>query len=192
MKNFIQIANSQLLENSGMSTENIESLMSSMLKKNIDQADLYFQNIYREFWLLEDNKVRDGSFSIDKGVGVRAIAREKTGFAFSDEILMPSLQEAVNTVNSIATANKEGIVPIRWKKNDTHLIYQPDNPITEIDSIQKIEILNKINEYARTNQYITRVDASLSGSFEIVLIINNEGQWHADLRPLVRRSEERL
>ncbi|MCH8059303.1 MAG: metalloprotease TldD, partial [Proteobacteria bacterium] len=58
-----------------------------MMRGGIDYADLYFQVSRRESWSVEDGIIREGSFSLDQGVGVRAVSGEKTGFAYSDELM---------------------------------------------------------------------------------------------------------
>ena len=65
-----------------------------LMSRGVDYADLYFQLSREESWSLEDGIVKDGSHSIEQGVGVRAISGEKTGFAYSDEIVLPALVEA--------------------------------------------------------------------------------------------------
>ncbi|NQY42205.1 MAG: metalloprotease TldD [Legionellales bacterium] len=186
MATSIELATNQLLEINGISPSSVEEMLSSMLSKKIDNADLYFQNISSESWILEDGEVKDGSFSINKGVGVRAVAGEKTGFAFSDDIVLPVLEEAVTTAKSIAKNNQNKVVRLGWSKANTREVYQPINPLLLFDDKQKLELLQEAYTLAKQDPCITRVDASLSGSYEIVLIITNEGTWHADIRPLVR------
>ncbi len=73
-----------------------------MLGSAVDAADLYFQLSREESWGLEDGIVKEGSASIEQGVGVRALAGEKTGFAYSDEIMLPALEEAARAARAIA------------------------------------------------------------------------------------------
>jgi TldD protein len=70
----------------------------------VDDADLYFQYTRSEGWSLEEGIVKTGSFSIDQGVGVRAVSGEKTAFAYSDDISEASLLDAARTVRSISSA----------------------------------------------------------------------------------------
>ncbi len=186
MSTHLELATSQLLEINSISQSSVENMINSMLSKKIDQADLYFQNIYSENWTLEDGKVKDGSFSINKGVGVRAVSGEKTGFAFSDDIVLPVLEEAVTTAKNITKNNQDKLVKLAWNKINTKEVYKPINPLVLIDSNKKIELLHDIYELAKQDPKVTRVDASLNGSYEIVLIATHEGSWHADIRPLVR------
>ena len=64
----------------------LEEVFRALRQRKLDAADLYFQYTRAESWNLEEGIVKSGSFGIEQGVGVRAIAGEKTAFAYSDEI----------------------------------------------------------------------------------------------------------
>jgi TldD protein len=74
------------------------------MSRGVDYADLYFELSREESWSLEDGIVKDGSHSIEQGVGVRAISGEKTGFAYTDEVLLPALVEASDAARAIASS----------------------------------------------------------------------------------------
>ena len=96
----------QLLDDHHLNQEKITTLLSSLAVKGTDYADLYFQNSQYESWSLEDGIVKQGSYGIDHGVGVRAVSGEKTGFAYSDEISLSALIEAGKTVSAISRHGK--------------------------------------------------------------------------------------
>ena len=77
-----------------------------MMQGGVDYADLYFQVSRQESWSLEDSIIREGSFSLNQGVGVRAVSGEKTGFAYSDEVMLPALQQAASAAKAIARAGE--------------------------------------------------------------------------------------
>lgn len=80
-----QVTNS-LLTPSNLSLSDLPNIFDLMSQRNIDYADLYFQLSQDESWVLEDGIIKEGGFHIDRGVGVRAVSGEKTGFAYSDQI----------------------------------------------------------------------------------------------------------
>ena len=80
----------------------LDHALAQVMSSSIDSADLYFQLSREESWALEDGIVKEGSASIEQGVGVRAVAGEKTGFAYSDEIVLPALEEASRAARAIA------------------------------------------------------------------------------------------
>jgi TldD protein len=96
------IARNLILRPSGLDDTRLDRIFGEVLTHSVDFADLYFQLSHEEAWSLEDGIVKDGSASIEQGVGVRALSGEKTGFAYSDEIVLPALEEASRAARAIA------------------------------------------------------------------------------------------
>jgi TldD protein len=152
----------------------------------IDNADLYFQLAREESWSLEDGIVKDGSHSIEQGVGVRAIAGEKTGFAYSDEIMMPALEEASRAARAIARQGATHAVQA-WSARAGHRLYLPIDPLVTMNDVDKVSLLSRIDaETRRMDPRIVQVMASLSALHEVVLVVTSDGVMAADVRPLVR------
>lgn len=187
MTQHITTAKEILLEPAQLSTQQLENVISQILGHQVDYADLYFQNTVHEVWSLEDSVVKDASYNIDRGVGVRAVAGEKTGFAYSDDIALKALSKAANAAKSIAKLGQSKAVSEPAQK--APMIYSAINPITGFSKQEKINILEAVDAYARSlDNRITQVNASLSGVFDVVLIANSLSQMAADVRPLVRIS----
>src|SRR5579864_1032227 len=105
-------AQSFLLAPHGLETNKLAGVFGSLLSHRLDYADLYFQYTRSEGWSLEEGIVKSGSFGIDQGVGVRAVAGEKTAFAYSDDISQEALLQAAHTVRSIARSGSAGRVKV--------------------------------------------------------------------------------
>src|SRR3954469_7455089 len=91
-------ARALLLEPFGLDESHLTQALAEIRAHKVDDADLYFQYTRSEGWSLEEGIVKTGSFSIDQGVGVRAVSGEKTAFAYSDDISQASLLDAARTV----------------------------------------------------------------------------------------------
>ena len=104
MNNALQIARNNLLSSAGMDEQQLSRVLDRILSYKVDAADLYFQSTKHESWSLEDGIVKEGSYNIEQGVGVRAISGEKTGFAYSDEIVLPQLLEASRAARAMSAA----------------------------------------------------------------------------------------
>ncbi|HEY8508914.1 MAG TPA: DNA gyrase modulator, partial [Steroidobacteraceae bacterium] len=98
----LNIARDIILRPSGLDDSRLDRVFGEVMRHSVDFADLYFQISREESWALEDGIVKDGSASIEQGVGVRALSGEKTGFAYSDEIILPALEEASRAARAIA------------------------------------------------------------------------------------------
>jgi TldD protein len=182
-----------LLISSGLSLQDIDRVFSKILCSNVDSADLYFQSVYHESWYLEEGIVKEGSYAYDRGVGIRVISGEKTGYAYSDDLILPALEDAAAAARSISRLGNASASIQAWKRAQTPVIYSSNNPLDSLTSQQKVELLNKADQLAReASSKVTQVMASLSSSYEQVLIFNHDGSCHADIRPLVRFSVQVL
>jgi len=157
-----------------------------MATPGVDAADLYFQHQLSESWALEDGLVKDGSFNLDRGVGVRAQSGEKTGFAYSNEIALAPLQQAAQAAASIARAGQSGRLQA-WQKRSGTPLYAGDNPLDVLSQADKVALLQRLDAYTRSlDPRITQVSVSLAGVHDSVLVLASDGTWAGDLRPLVR------
>ncbi len=183
-------ARSLLLEPFGLDETHLTQALSAIKAHKIDDADLYFQYTRSEGWSLEEGIVKTGSFSIDQGVGVRAVAGEKTAFAYSDDISISSLMDAAVTVRSIASAaqNRRAKVPAR-KVATSRLLYPSMDPMGSMDSAAKVKLLEKVEQLARAKDArIVQVMAGLATEYDVVMVARADGTLAADVRPLVRLS----
>ena len=112
----LAIAQSQLLDPFGLTPAHLQRALGEIMARGADDADLYFQTTRSEGWSLEEGIVKTGSFSIDQGVGVRAVSGEKTAFAYSDDISEASLLDAARTVRSISGSASVKRPPVATRK----------------------------------------------------------------------------
>jgi TldD protein len=181
-------ADRTLLAPYGLDSGSVENVFGRILAHRVDYADLYFQYSRSESWSLEEGIVKAGSFSIDQGVGVRAVTGDKTAFAYSDDISLPALASAADATRAIALQGAQGQVQAS-RRSQALALYQPHDPLSSLDDPAKVALLERIERYARSRDpRITQVIASLSGEYEVVLVMRSDGLTGADVRPLVRLS----
>mgnify|MGYP000662146266 FL=1 len=183
-------ARSLLLEPFGLDETHLAKALNAIKAHKVDDADLYFQYTRAEGWSLEEGIVKTGSFSIDQGVGVRAVAGEKTAFAYSDDISEASLMDAAQTVRAIAQANqnKKAKVPAR-KIAGIRSLYPALDPMGTLNSTDKVQLLEKVEQLARAKDpRVVQVMAGLASEYDVVMVARADGTLAADVRPLVRLS----
>ena len=186
MEKSLEIARNTLLLPTDLTEQKLQKLLGQIVGHNIDNADLYFQATRHESWLLEDQIVKEGQHSINRGVGVRAMSGEKTGFAYSDDLVMPALEQAVKAARSITQHSGEGLVKISHAVSSQHL-YSEADPLLSLTELEKIALLQRIDRFARSLDIrVTQVMVSLSGVHEVILVIASDGHMAADVRPLIR------
>ncbi len=175
-----------LLEPAGLGEPQLVTTLGRVMRGGVDYADLYFQVSRQESWTLEDGIIREGSFSLDQGVGVRANSGEKTGFAYSDELVLPALESAAGAARAIARQGQQRRVRA-WKRSAAPPLYSQADPTTSIDDAQKTRLLLELDAATRAlDQRIEQVIISMASSQDLVLVAASDGTMAADVRPLVR------
>ncbi|UTW06756.1 metalloprotease TldD [Pseudomonas benzenivorans] len=186
MNEMLMSVSEHLLSPGGLTLDHLPGVLGELAGPGIDAADLYFQSQISETWVLEDGIVKEGSFNLDQGVGVRAQSGEKTGFAYSNAITAEALSQAAGAARSIARAGQHGRVQA-FSSPLVSALYAPDNPLDVIDRAQKVELLKRIDQATRAlDSRIKQVTVSLAGVWDRVLVAANDGSLGADVRPLVR------
>ncbi len=182
----LAIARQSLLEPAGLAVSDLEQVMGQLLGAGVDTADIYLQATRYESWGLEDGIVKEGTHSIDRGAGIRAVSGEKTGFAYSDDIEFAALMEAARSARAIARRGDEGRLPMVAAEGRPAL-YLPIDPLESIPESDKLELLKRLDAECRAmDPRVEQVFVSLSGSHDVVLVMGQDGALQGDVRPLVR------
>lgn len=183
-----ETANEVLLKPAGLDASALQSVLGNIMSHQVDYADLYFQYSRAESWGLEEGQVKSGNFSIDQGVGVRAVSGEKTAFAYSDDINLSALQQAANATKSIASLGLEqtgNSIVTRPSKQ----LYLPQDPIASLSADAKVKLLERLEQFTKQiDPRVTQVMASIAGEYEVIMVARSDGLMSADVRPLVRIS----
>lgn len=186
MSEYLSSVSAQLLNPGGLTLDSLPSILGELAGPGIDAADLYFQGQISETWVLEDGIVKEGSFNLDQGVGVRAQSGEKTGFAYSNAITAEALADAARAARSIARAGQQGKVQT-FSTAPLSPLYSAENPLDVISRAEKVELLKQVDQATRAlDPRIKQVTVSLSGVWDQVLVAAMDGSLAADIRPLVR------
>jgi len=184
--NSINTVMTRMLQPAGLDEGHLNKTLGLMMQGGVDYADLYFQVCRQESWTVEDRIIREGSFSLDQGVGVRAVSGEKTGFAYSDELILPALEHAAGAARAIARQGESKALQA-WNRHESTPLYPLTDPTTSITDVQKTTLLGEIEAATRElDSRIEQVIISLSSSQDLVLVAASDGTLAADMRPLVR------
>jgi TldD protein len=177
-----------LLAPSGLDFPQLSRVLADIHAHDVDFADLYFQHSRFESWSLEEGIVKAGAFSIDRGVGVRAVSGEKQAFAYSDDVSLAALEQAGHAVRAIGRQGQSASAPL-GKRGAARALYARDDPVGSLQEVAKVQLLERLEAMARAiDPRVVQVMASLAGEHETVLIARSDGLLVADVRPLVRVS----
>jgi len=186
MTDAIAIARDQILSPAGLDEGHLERLLGQLKTPAIDAADIYFQYSRLQSWVLEDGIIKEGSFNIERGAGLRALSGEKTGFAYADEVQFETLLQAAKAARAIARHGGESRVRI-GEVRAGHDLYAPLDPLASLADEDKVALLHRVDaEARRLDPRVRQVIASLVAVRDLVLIASDDGRLSADVRPLVR------
>ena len=185
----LSTAKSLLLDPWGLSESDINRALGDIFTHKVDYADLYFQYTRSEGWSLEEGIVKTGSFSISQGVGVRAVAGEKTAFAYSDTLSPDALLSSAHAVRSIARQGAGKARVSSGQRARAQSLYPPVVPLLTLSAPDKVGLLERVEKMARAKDpHVKQVMASLGMEYDVVMIAGSDGRLSADVRPLVRLS----
>ena len=185
-ENPIDTAREALWDAGEIGETDVVGQLGRLAGKHIDIGELYFQVSRFESWALEDGAVKNGVFSVDRGVGVRAISGEKTGFAYADDIGLAALQNATEAARSIAHSGGSGSANALAPKSSP-VRYAPDDPLRCADEDAKVELLRRIDAFARSeDSHVKEVTVRIALNHETNLVVATDGTLSADVRPLAR------
>ena len=184
----LKTASQRLLAPYALEVPQLQQVFGAIMTHDVDYADLYFQYLRSEAWSLEEGIVKSGSFNIDQGVGVRAIAGEKTAFAYSDEISLAALKDAAGATRAIARIGGPNSLPVA-RAGDWRRLYPALDPLASLVDTDKVRLLERLERICRgRDPRIVQVMATLASVYEVMLVARADGVMAADVRPLVRLS----
>lgn len=177
-----------LLAPSALTEQQLHEVLGRTMSAVVDYADIYCQSVRFESWSLEDGIVKEGHFSIDQGVGVRAVAGEKSGLAYSNDISLAAITTSAQSAKSIASSGHSLSLPMSDIQRPVQR-YAAVDPLSSLQDPDKIALLQRADRHARAlDPRVKEVNISLAGQHELVFIANSDGHVVGDIRPMVRFS----
>ncbi|MCP4486500.1 MAG: metalloprotease TldD [Gammaproteobacteria bacterium] len=177
----------QLLQPTGLNIDQLNGFLDGLHNQQIDAGDLYFQTSQQESWVMDDGIIREGAFSIEKGVGIRAMSGEKTGFAYCDDLQASAITQAVGNARAIARQGQQASTQIVLNATGSNALYTHKNPVDGRSANDKVELLKKLDNFTRgLDERIEQVIISLAGGIDHILVAATDNTLASDIRPLVR------
>ncbi|AKE52689.1 metalloprotease TldD [Kangiella geojedonensis] len=186
MTSIIERVESHLFRESNLSVDAIKQAIQSMGRYQQDYADIFLQEVVMEYWQLEDGLVKDASFNLNKGLGIRSIDGEKTGFSYANQFELTALNNALTAATSISRAGQSKTVSFNQPSKSSSL-YTEKNTLGDVEQAHKIALLRQLDAKARQlDEKVKQVIVSLSAADEHMLVAAIDGTLAADIRPMIR------
>ena len=172
----------------GLTETEISHALGIVKVRDVDYADLYFESRRSESVSMEEGLVKRAVKSVSQGVGVRATAGEKTGFAYSDELTKRDLELAANAARYIANSPQdERTVAVTHRTVAKRDLYPTDPAMADVATQDRVSLLARLDEEARRyDPRIKNVMASFNTEYKIVVVATSEGVLVGDIQPLAR------
>jgi TldD protein len=176
------------LSDFSLQEKDVLNALNKATARDVDYADMYVESCVTDSVSMEESLVKRAVKSISQGAGVRAVAGERTGFAYSDDLSVRDLEIAADTARYIADSPQGNTpVAVTHRTQPAHNLYPLSEPLQDITTDDRVALLNKIDvEARRYDPRITKVMASFNTEQKIFLVVNSEGQLVGDIQPLSR------
>lgn len=186
MSQIFETAAKDCLDGTDLDVSRCESLLAGLLAPQVDAGELFFQRERQLSWMLEEGKIKEGSFAVSGGVGARAMSGEKTGFAYVDDIASDCLKPAIAAARAIVRSGASGRVA-GFERESGEPIHSLSDPIAGMNNEQRVGMLKRVDAYARSlDPRIVKVTVGLHAVQESILVLCSDGTLCGDVRPLIR------
>ena len=186
MTTIIDRVEQHLFRESDLSVATISQAVESISRYQQDYADIFLQEVVMEYWQLEDGLVKDASFNLNKGLGIRSIDGEKTGFAYANQFESTALNNALAAATSISRAGQSKAVSFN-QIVPSQSLYTEHKVLGDVEPSHKIALLRQLDAKARQlDEKVKQVMVSLSAADEHMLVAAIDGTLAADIRPMIR------
>ena len=186
MSDIFSTAVETCLGGTDLDTSDCESLLSGLMAPQVDAGELFFQRQRQLSWMLEDGKIKEGSFGVSAGLGARAMSGEKTGFAYADDISRDALTPAIAAARAIVKGGGQGVLPA-LEGQPGSAIHSLADPISGMDNDDRIDMLRRVDAVARAaDPRVSKVSVGLHAVHEAMLVMCSDGTLCGDMRPLIR------
>jgi TldD protein len=186
MSPHLAVAQQTLLAPTGLDEASISRLLARLMPATATDADAYFQHSVTESWFLEDGIIKSGSHHVERGCGLRCVAGEKTGFAYSDDLSQEALLDAASAARGIAGSGADGAAALVSYGNEPAL-YQSIDPLHSLPTAEKLALMQRADAAARAaSPLVSQVMVSMAAEYEVIYVQRADGHASADVRPLVR------
>jgi TldD protein len=175
-------------EKYGLNDKDVERYLGAALSAGGDYADLYFEYVNSTALSVDESMVKSASHGISAGVGVRVVAGERTGYAYTDDLAPEKILHAAKTAALIASGPaKTPIVDL--KEHRRHDLYPVGLSSVDTDIQQKLKLVMRADAAARAyDSRVKEVRASYADELKRMLVIASDGTFAEDVQPLTRMS----
>jgi TldD protein len=170
----------------GITERDLESYLSEALSAGGDYADLYFEYLSTSSIGIDEGIVKSASESVTLGVGIRVIAGERTGYAYSDDLSPEKIRKAARVAALIARG-PASVVKTGFQEASKHNLYPMITSPHEVSLTERVDLVKRADAAARAYDHrVFQVIANYADSIREVLVASSDGRLSFDRQPMAR------
>jgi len=186
------LSQSFFAERFGITEHDLESYLSEALSAGGEYADLYFEYLATTSIGIDEGIVKSATEGVSLGVGVRVIAGERTGYAYSDDLSPEKIRKAARVAAHIAKGPAT-IVKTGFEESHGHNLYPMLSAPHETGLAERVDLVKRADLAARAyDSRVFQVQATYADSLRNVLVATSEGRLSFDRQPMARMSVSAL
>jgi TldD protein len=172
----------------GISRRDLERYLAEALSQGGDYADLYFEYLATSSISMDESLVKSATQGVSLGVGVRVLAGERTGYAYSDDLSPEKILKAARVAACIAGGPSK-VEKFDLSEGRKHNLYPVLTAPTETAFAQRVDLVKRADRHARAHDpRIFQVQAVYADNLRMVLVATSDGVLSVDRQPLARMS----
>ena len=177
-----------LLQRFGITANDLQRYLSEALSAGGDYADLYFEYLTSTSISVDESIVKSAAQGISAGCGVRVLAGDRTGYAYTDDLAPEKILRAARTAALIARGPAQQ--PVQgFKENRGHQLYGVSSPSVDADVAAKLDLVMRADQAARSyDPRIVEVRTGYADELRQILVVGSDGTLATDAQPLARFS----
>jgi TldD protein len=170
----------------GITTRDLENYLAEALSHGGAYADLYFEYLSTSSISIDESIVKSALQGVSLGVGVRVIAGERTGYAYSDDLSPEKIRKAARVAACIA-AGPATVEKVSLNEGGRRNLYPVLTAPTETAFAERVELVKRADRAARAyDSRIFQAQASYADNLRQVLVATSDGVLSWDRQPLAR------
>ena len=188
----MQFAESIFASRFQISRRDLEVYLAEALSQGGDYADLYFEYLLTSSIGIDESMVKSASQGVSVGVGVRVIAGERTGYAYSDDLAPEKIRKAARVAAHIAHGPSK-IEKLNLEEGRRHNLYPVVTAPTETAFTERVELVKRADRAARAyDNRVFQVQAQYADNLRHVMVATSDGVLSVDRQPMTRLSVSAL
>src|SRR6266700_4214671 len=170
----------------GISRRDLENYLSEARGRGGDYADLYFEYLATSSISIDESIVKSATQGVSLGVGVRVIAGERTGYAYSDDLSPEKIKHAAQVAAMIA-AGPAKVEKTPLEEGARRNLYPVLTAPNETAFKERVELAQRADRAARAyDPRVFQVQVTYADNLREVLVATSDGVLNFDRQPLAR------